>query len=129
MVIWRKARSKKISGGKLPVAREKKKRELGGEEVKVKIGSRRILIKRTRGGGRKVKALSIDFANLYDPETKRCEKVKILGVEENPASRHFVRMGVITKGAIIKTSKGLAKVTNRPSQEGFVNAILLKKEE
>lgn len=129
MVIWKKSKPKKISGGKLPIAREKKKMELGGEEVRVKIGTRKILIERKRGGKRRVKALSIDFANLYDPETKKCEKVKILGVEENPASRHFVRMSIITKGAIIKTEKGLAKVTNRPSQEGFVNAILLKKKE
>jgi ribosomal protein S8E len=30
------------------------------------------------------------------------------------------------KGAIITTSLGRAKITNRPTQEGHVNAILLK---
>ena len=47
-------------------------------------------------------------------------------VSENTADRHFVRHNIITKGAIVMTSKGKAKVTNRPGQEGIINAVLVK---
>jgi small subunit ribosomal protein S8e len=40
----------------------------------------------------------------------------------------FVRRKIITIGAIIKTELGLSKVTSRPSQDGVVNAVLIKKE-
>ncbi|MEM2426420.1 MAG: hypothetical protein QXE83_05420 [Archaeoglobaceae archaeon] len=33
----------------------------------------------------------------------------------------------MTKGAIIQTEIGKAKVTNRPSQEGIINAVLIEK--
>ncbi|MEM5832609.1 MAG: 30S ribosomal protein S8e, partial [Candidatus Aenigmatarchaeota archaeon] len=39
----------------------------------------------------------------------------------------YERRKIITKGAIIKTEIGLAKVTSRPSQHGVVNAILIQK--
>jgi small subunit ribosomal protein S8e len=35
-------------------------------------------------------------------------------------------MNVITKGAIIETEDGLAKVTSKPSKDGVVNAVLIK---
>ena len=77
--------------------------------------------------GAPLRNLSCDFANLVDPKTGKAEKVKILSVKENKANIHFVRMNVITKGAIIETDLGQARVTSRPGQEGNVNAILIKK--
>jgi len=47
-------------------------------------------------------------------------------VLENPANRHFVRRNILTKGTIIETVKGKAKITGRPGQEGMVNAVLIK---
>ncbi|MGC8940910.1 MAG: 30S ribosomal protein S8e, partial [Candidatus Nanoarchaeia archaeon] len=35
-------------------------------------------------------------------------------------------MNVLTKGAIIETEDGLAKITSRPSRDGIVNAILIQ---
>ena len=68
-----------------------------------------------------------DYANVTDPETKETKKVKILKVIANPASRDYERRGVITKGAIIRTELGDARVTSRPSQHGIINAVLIKK--
>jgi small subunit ribosomal protein S8e len=34
-------------------------------------------------------------------------------------------MGVMTKGAVIETSAGRAKITNSPGQEGHINAVLI----
>ncbi|RLI95711.1 MAG: 30S ribosomal protein S8e, partial [Candidatus Aenigmatarchaeota archaeon] len=55
------------------------------------------------------------------------KKVKILDVLENPANPQLVRSKIVTKGCIIKTELGNAKVTSRPSQHGIVNAVLIKK--
>ena len=55
------------------------------------------------------------------------KKVKVLTVKENPANRHFVRMNIITKGAIVETDDGLARVTSRPTRDGMVNAVLVAK--
>jgi small subunit ribosomal protein S8e len=52
--------------------------------------------------------------------------VKILGVAKNPANKEYERRQVITKGALIKTELGLARVTSRPGQNGVVNAVLVK---
>jgi small subunit ribosomal protein S8e len=35
-------------------------------------------------------------------------------------------MGIVTKGCIVETELGKAKVTSRPSQHGIVNAILVE---
>ncbi len=45
---------------------------------------------------------------------------------ENPANPNYVQRNIITKGAIIKTSAGNAKVTSRPGQDGTINAVLVK---
>ena len=70
--------------------------------------------------------MRVDIANVFSSSNKP-QKVKILHVKENPANPHFVRMGVITKGAIIETELGLAKVVSRPGQTGAVNALLIEK--
>ena len=55
----------------------------------------------------------------------KIEKLKITAVVENPANRHFVRRNIITKGTVIETEKGKARITSRPGQEGVINAILI----
>ena len=79
-----------------------------------------------RGGNIKVKLLSVEEVNLYDPKEKKYSKVKIKSVLENPANRHFVRRNIITKGTIVDTEKGKAKVVSRPGQTGVLNAVLIK---
>jgi small subunit ribosomal protein S8e len=48
---------------------------------------------------------------------------------KNPANVDYDRRGVITRGTIIETSLGVARVTSRPGQDGTVNAILVPKKE
>ena len=69
--------------------------------------------------------LEAEKANVIGADGKG-KVVKILSVKENSANIHFVRMNVITKGAIIETEAGLAKVTSRPGQDGIINAKLIK---
>ncbi len=69
---------------------------------------------------------SIDTANVADQSAKKVVKVKIIRVKSSPANRDYGRRGVITKGATIETELGEAKVTSRPSDDGAVNAVLVK---
>ncbi len=126
MAIWHGKRGRTETGKEMKIARKKRKYELGRYPAHTKIGNEKRKIERTKGGGRKVKALAVEFANVFDKKTNTAKKVKILGVEENPANPHFVRHGIITKGCIIKTEIGLARVTSRPSQHGVVNAVLIE---
>jgi len=126
MAVWHGEKGKKRTGGEIVLARKKKKRELGSLPVLTKIGKEKKKKFRTMGGGEKLKAFSVEFANVLDPKTNSAKKVKILDILENPANPHFVRRKIITKGAIIKTELGNAKVTSRPSQHGIVNAVLIE---
>ena len=44
---------------------------------------------------------------------------------DNPANVNYVRRNIVTKGAVIETSAGRARVTSRPGQDGQINAVLV----
>ena len=67
-----------------------------------------------------------EYGNLYNPKTKKYSITKIKAITDNPANRHFVRRSIITKGTVVETEAGKARVTNRPGQEGVINAVLVK---
>ena len=117
---------RKPTGGRRRPYRKKRKYERGGDPVLTILGERRIREKRARGGGVKYALASDSYANVFDPKTKTAKKLKILRVLSNPASRDLERRGVITRGAIIETEAGKAKVTSRPGQDGIINAILIE---
>jgi len=125
MAIWQRRSKRKPSGGKYHKDRTKRARELGSDPIYTTIGENLIRIKRSRGGNRVIKLLKAQYANVAVAPGK-IKKVRIESVQENTANRHFTRMNVITRGAIIKTELGLAKVTSRPSRQGVVNAVLIK---
>ncbi len=80
---------------------------------------------RTLGGNKKLRLLSEEYVNVVDPKTNKAQKTKIKTTTENPANRHFVRRNIMTKGTIIETEIGKAKITSRPGQDGVVNAVLI----
>lgn len=127
MVQWHSdLHKRKLTGGRRRPYRKKRKYERGGEPVFTMIGERKLKEKRTRGGGAKYALVSDIHANVLDPEKKIARKVKILRLVSNPASRDLERRSIITKGAIIETELGRAKVTSRPGQDGVINAVLIK---
>ena len=122
-----KNRSKrKASGGRYIAARGKRIFEKRGTATLTKVSERKVKEVKVRGGGTKQRLLSVDVANVFDPKTKKYSKVKIKTILENTANRHFVRRNILTKGAVIDTEKGKAKVTSRPGQEGMINAVLVQ---
>jgi len=117
---------RKKTGGKRKPYRGKRAFERGGPPSETRIGERKVVKRRARGGGLKVKLLSTNVANVVDKEAGKCQVVEIRGVVKNPANVDYQRRGIITKGAIISTPLGKAKVTSRPGQNGVLNAVLLK---
>ncbi len=117
----------KATGGLYHKIRKKKKRDFGSDFIPIRIKKNKVSKIRTYGGNEKLRILQTDSASVTDPETGKTQKTKIIQVKENPANPFFVRQNVITKGAVIETELGLAKVISRPGQDGVVNAILIKK--
>ncbi|MFA6022963.1 MAG: 30S ribosomal protein S8e [Candidatus Pacearchaeota archaeon] len=117
---------RKISGGKYKKQRKKKKYELGADKRVVKLKETKQKVLRTIGGNKKTVLLTADVINLIDPKTKKSKKVKIKNVIETPSNRFLARQNILTKGAIIDTEAGKARITNRPSQEGMVQGILIE---
>jgi len=117
---------RKPTGGIIVANRKKKKYEMGREKLYVTLGDERKKIIKARGNRKKIRMLSYNFVNLTDKKTKKTMKVKIKTVSENSANINYVRRNIITKGSIIETEKGKAKVTSRPSQTGIINAILIE---
>ena len=126
MSFWQGKSKKKPTGGKMSQLRKKKSREIGRDPLYAKLGDKvKHIVLRTRGGNSIHSLKEVNIANISDKG--KSKKVKIKRLVENPASRHFVRQNIITKGAIIETEAGIAKVTSRPTRDGTVNAILVKK--
>lgn len=118
---------RKITGGRYRDLRKKRLRDLAGVPANTKLDEKKIVRIRKRGGALKTLQLSNNIANIYNPETKKYLKSKILTVVSSQANRNFVRRNIMTKGAVIKTELGEAKITSRPGQEGHINAVLIKK--
>ncbi len=125
MAISQTRPKRKASGGRYRAWRKKRIYELGNLPSYTKLGKKSVKVIRGVGDNEKRALLSVDTANVYNPKEKKYEQLKIETILENPANRHFVRRNIMTKGTIIKTEKGKARITNRPGQEGVVNAVLI----
>lgn len=116
---------KKITGGKYLKRRKKKKYEKSRQKKLVKLSEKekRKTIK-TMGGNIKTFLFSGKIINInQNGKTKKAEIKKVL---ETPSNKFFARQDILTKGTIIETELGKAKITNRPSQDGVINGVLVK---
>lgn len=126
MVLIQGKSKRKPSGARYKAKIIKKRQYLiGRQPAMTKIGAKRVQDIKTMGGAQKLRTLSIDKVNLYDPKTKKHSIEDIKNVVDSPADKNFIRRKIMTKGAIIETSKGNAKITNRPGQDGIIHAVLL----
>ncbi|MBS3098523.1 30S ribosomal protein S8e [Candidatus Woesearchaeota archaeon] len=125
MAITQSRPKRKQTGARYKDYKKKKQYELGRSPSLTKLEKRRLKIIRTMGNNQKARLLSTETANLFDPKTKKYEQVKIKTITDNPANRHFVRRNIMTKGSIIDTERGKARITSRPGQDGTVNAVLI----
>ncbi|MCH8907741.1 MAG: 30S ribosomal protein S8e [Candidatus Heimdallarchaeota archaeon] len=125
MVTFQGKSGRIISGGKLKSSSQKRKRQLGRPAAETQIADERKRFVRTQGGNYKIRLFRTKTVSVMNPSTGKAIQAEITDVDTNPASRAFSRRRVITKGAILVTSVGKARVTNKPGKEGFVNAVLI----
>ncbi len=109
--------------------RIKRKFEQGTFAAETTLGEPKKSFIRGYGGNLKVKALTEKFVCVTDQKSGKTTKTEILRVVKNPANVDYNRRGVITKGAQIETSLGIARVTSRPGNVGVINAILVSGKE
>ncbi len=115
--------NRKPSGARYKRLIVRRQHQSGGLAAHTRIGAKRVRKIRTIGGNHKTQLLADNTASVVDSNGKH-HKATILSVKENPANRHFVRRNILTKGTLLETDKGLAKVTNRPGQDGIIHAKL-----
>jgi len=125
MALSQARSERKPTGGRYKDYRKKRLNELGREPSFTKLGKKRMQMIRARGSNRKIRLLSADTANLFDPKTKSFKQAKIKTITDNPANRHFIRRNIMTRGSVIDTEFGKARITSRPGQDGIVNAVLI----
>lgn len=117
-------RGRKISGGLYHKLRKKRLHERVGQERKTILGETKSKQLRIRAGRLKTVLLKSNQANIMIKG--KAKKAEIKNVVETPQNKFFARENRLLKGAIIDTSLGKARITNRPSQEGCINAILVE---
>jgi len=125
MSVWHgNLKKKKLTGGRKRMARGKRKFEQGTFPAETIIGEPKRKSTRGFGGTTKVKVLTDKYASVTDPKSGKTQKTEILRVVKNRANVDYNRRGVITKGAEIETTLGMARVSSRPGNDGVINAVL-----
>jgi small subunit ribosomal protein S8e len=113
------------TGARLKHFKGKRKRELGRTPTETVMGEPKRLDIDGLGNTKKNPLLRAQLVNITDPEKNETYRAELEDVEENNANMDYQRRKVITRGTIIRTSKGRARVTSRPGQDGIINAVLI----
>jgi small subunit ribosomal protein S8e len=117
-------KGRKISGKKYAKQRKKKKYEITNKKRIVRIGIDRRKTKRIRGGNLKTFMTNAKFVNIKSKN--KISKGEIKNVLETPSNSFLARQNIITKGTIVETNLGKVRITNRPSQDGVANGVLVE---
>ena len=117
---------RKATGGRLKSNRGKRKFQMGTEKVQPVIGPTSRKVVNVMGNGTKTKVLKENVINVTDPKTGKTQKTTITTEVENPANKNYVRRNILTKGAIVTTELGKAKITSRPGQQGELNGVIVE---
>lgn len=115
---------RKVSGGRYIKPKKKKLTGRQGQARIVKIGETKTKLLQGRGNTTKIVSFLNNIANVI--VKGKAKKSTIKNVLETPSNIFLARQNILVKGAIIETELGKAKITNRPSQEGNVQAKLIE---
>jgi small subunit ribosomal protein S8e len=127
MGIWQGRSRRKPTGGRLRPIRNKRRFEIGRELQFATLGTGTVKRYRVRGGNRKLRILTTNTINVYDPGTKKMKVAKVLTVRENPANPNYIQRNIITRGAIVETDLGMVEVRSRPGQDGILNGVKVER--
>jgi small subunit ribosomal protein S8e len=117
---------RKFTGGRKIASRGRRNFEIDRYPNEAIIGTIDTVTRTVRGGNTKTAFKTTDFANVTDTASNKTVRSKILRVTKNFANKDYERRGVISKGALIETEAGPARISSRPGQHGMVNAIAIK---
>jgi small subunit ribosomal protein S8e len=126
MEQYHKPHNKKVgagTGGRRRKFKDKKRAHTGGVFASTKVADKELKRpSRGRGGHYTIKVKKAVFINVVNKD--KMKKVKIIRVlsSHNP---EFVRMNIMTKGAVVETELGKVKITNRIGQDGVINGVLV----
>jgi len=115
---------RKRTGGRQRPNRDKRKHELGSEPTETQVGELKLKTVDARGQSTKIRAITTDKATVATDDGTVAAEIE--DVVENPADPNYARRNIITRGAVLQTSEGKARVTSRPGQDGQVNAVLVE---
>ncbi len=124
---YHKPHTKKVAagtGGKRLKIRDKKRAHIGGSFCATKVSDNEVKKNvRERGGNRKLKIKKAIYVNIGQEKGSKKLKIKRVLESHNP---EYVRMNIITRGAVVETEMGKVRITNRVGQDGVVNGTLVK---
>lgn len=123
MGIWQGRSRRKRTGGRLRPIRKKRRFEIAREVQLGTVGPGTVKRSRVRGGHQKLRVLTSQKVNVYDPATKSTKVATIVTVRENPANPNYVQRNIITRGVILETDVGLVQIRSRPGQHGLLNGV------
>jgi small subunit ribosomal protein S8e len=119
-------KGRKVSGGRYIKQRKRKKREIAGQKHIIKMSpEEKRKTKRTKGGNKKTFLLRGKFINVKSKD-KKLKKLEITRVLQTPSNIFLARQNILTKGTIVETELGKVRITNRPTQEGMINGVLIE---
>ena len=115
---------RKTSGGRYKKPKKKKLTGRQGQTRIVKIGDTKTKLLKGRGNTTKLVSFLNNVVNVI--VKGKAKESKITNVVETPSNTFLARQNILVKGAIIETEIGKARITNRPSQEGNIQAVLVE---
>lgn len=115
---------RKATGGRYKKVKKRKSTGRLKQARIVKLGENKSKLLKGRGKTQKLVLLNGEVANVI--VKGKAKKAKITNVIETPSNIFLARQNILVKGSIIETELGKAIITNRPSQEGMIQAKILE---
>jgi len=100
-IVRSRLHKRKVTGGKTPICRKRRKHEMGRLPANTKLGARRVHTVRTRGGNQKARALRLDGGSFAWGSESIAQPARILDVVYNATSNELVRTKTLVKNAIV----------------------------
>jgi len=127
MEQYHRPHNKKVksgTGGRRRKFRDKKAAHLGGVFAATKVADKDLKVEvRGRGGSIGIKLKKASKVNVVLKDGKmKSVGIKRLLESHNP---EYVRMNIITRGAVVETELGKVRITNRVGQDGVVNGVVV----
>ena len=102
MSISRNSRHKRrATGGRMPIHKKKRKFEMGRVPTMTKLGAKKIINVRGRGGNIKRRALRCDQGNFAWGGEAMAAKTRVLDTVYNATNNELVRMKTLVKNTIV----------------------------